>query len=481
MNVDPARVGSAARELLDRHAAGLRRLAAGHVAAAEARHRPAQAEAERLKDEFVSTEHLFIAIADEAGRSPAAQLLQRAASRATRIMQALTPSAARSASRTRIPKAPTRRSSATAATSPSSPRKGKLDPVIGRDEEIRRVIQVLSRRTKNNPVLIGEPGVGKTAIVEGLAQPDRPRRRARRAQEQADRRARHGRARRRREVPRRIRRAAEGGAQGDRRLRRARSSSSSTSCTPSSAPARPKGAMDASQHAEADARARRAAHHRRDDARRIPQAHRKGRGARAALPAGDGRRADGRGHDQHPARPARALRDPPRREVQGRGAGRGRGAVEPLHRRPVPARQGDRSGRRGGVEAADGDRFDAGGARRGRAPHHAARDRARSAAQGEGQGVAASGSPSSRRSWPISRKSSAGCARTGSRRRRRSRARRKLKEQLEAAARRRSSARSARATTRRRPSCSTAACRSSSSGSASRKRGWPSCRRASAC
>ena len=58
-------------------------------------------------------------------------------------------------------------------------RKGKLDPVIGRDEEIRRVIQVLSRRTKNNPVLIGEPGVGKTAIVEGLAAPHRPRRRAR--------------------------------------------------------------------------------------------------------------------------------------------------------------------------------------------------------------------------------------------------------------------------------------------------------------
>ena len=55
-------------------------------------------------------------------------------------------------------------------TSPSTARAGKLDPVIGRDEEIRRLIQVLSRRTKNNPVLIGEPGVGKTAIVEGLAQ-----------------------------------------------------------------------------------------------------------------------------------------------------------------------------------------------------------------------------------------------------------------------------------------------------------------------
>ena len=56
------------------------------------------------------------------------------------------------------------------ATSPTWPRQGKLDPVIGRDDEIRRVVQILSRRTKNNPVLIGEPGVGKTAIVEGLAQ-----------------------------------------------------------------------------------------------------------------------------------------------------------------------------------------------------------------------------------------------------------------------------------------------------------------------
>ena len=63
-------------------------------------------------------------------------------------------------------------------------RNGKLDPVIGRDEEIRRTIQVLARRTKNNPVLIGEPGVGKTAIVEGLAIAHRQRRRAGGAEEQ---------------------------------------------------------------------------------------------------------------------------------------------------------------------------------------------------------------------------------------------------------------------------------------------------------
>ena len=92
---------------------------------------------------------------------------------------------------------------------------GKLDPVIGRDEEIRRVIQILSRRTKNNPVLIGEPGVGKTAIAEGLAQRIVARRRARRAEGPPRLGARHRLAARRREVPRRVRGAAEGRARRD--------------------------------------------------------------------------------------------------------------------------------------------------------------------------------------------------------------------------------------------------------------------------
>ena len=118
-------------------------------------------------------------------------------------------------------------------------RAGKLDPVIGRDEEIRRTIQVLSRRTKNNPVLIGEPGVGKTAIVEGLALAHRQWRRAGDAEGQAADGARHGRPDRRREISRRVRGAAEGGAVRSHRRPAAASSCSSTRCTRWSAPARP--------------------------------------------------------------------------------------------------------------------------------------------------------------------------------------------------------------------------------------------------
>ena len=115
-----------------------------------------------MGDTFVSTDHLLLALP-----APA-----RSAWTPTAI-EATHPAAARRRARstTENPEAHVRRAGAsTASTSPQAAREGKLDPVIGRDAEIRRVVQVLSRRTKNNPVLIGEPGVGKTAVVEGLAQ-----------------------------------------------------------------------------------------------------------------------------------------------------------------------------------------------------------------------------------------------------------------------------------------------------------------------
>jgi ATP-dependent Clp protease ATP-binding subunit ClpB len=130
----------------------------------------AQAEREtaQLKDEYVSVEHLLLAMLDEQGAT--GRLLKQAGLTREKLMEALR--AVRGAQRVTSPDPESTyqalerfgRDLTQLAT------QGKLDPVIGRDEEIRRVVQVLSRRTKNNPVLIGEPGVGKTAIVEGLAQ-----------------------------------------------------------------------------------------------------------------------------------------------------------------------------------------------------------------------------------------------------------------------------------------------------------------------
>src|SRR5262245_10490816 len=130
----------------------------------------ADKERERLKDEYVSTEHLLVALATPSIRSGAQQALARHGVTPERLYQALT--AVRGGQRVTDPNPEDKYQALSkyARDLTQLARQGKLDPVIGRDEEIRRVIQVLSRRTKNNPVLIGEPGVGKTAIVEGLAQ-----------------------------------------------------------------------------------------------------------------------------------------------------------------------------------------------------------------------------------------------------------------------------------------------------------------------
>jgi len=126
-------------------------------------------EAIRFKDEFVSTEHLLLAMSEQRG-DPAGQLLDRAGATHDAILKALV--AIRGSQRVtdQNPESKYQALERYAHDLTESARQGKLDPVIGRDDEIRRVMQVLSRRTKNNPVLIGEPGVGKTAIVEGLAQ-----------------------------------------------------------------------------------------------------------------------------------------------------------------------------------------------------------------------------------------------------------------------------------------------------------------------
>jgi ATP-dependent Clp protease ATP-binding subunit ClpB len=125
-------------------------------------------EAANFKDEYVSTEHLLLGIAHQKGDSAQSALLALGATHEA-ILQALT--AVRGSQRVtdQNPEGKFQALEKYAKNLTELAQRGKLDPVIGRDEEIRRVIQVLSRRTKNNPVLIGEPGVGKTAIVEGLA------------------------------------------------------------------------------------------------------------------------------------------------------------------------------------------------------------------------------------------------------------------------------------------------------------------------
>jgi len=126
-------------------------------------------EAEKFKDEYVSTEHLFLAIAG-AESDPAGRLLKKHGASHEAILQAL--AGVRGSQRVTSQNPETTYASLEkyARDLTDLARRSKLDPVIGRDEEIRRVMQILARRTKNNPVLIGEPGVGKTAIVEGLAQ-----------------------------------------------------------------------------------------------------------------------------------------------------------------------------------------------------------------------------------------------------------------------------------------------------------------------
>jgi ATP-dependent Clp protease ATP-binding subunit ClpB len=128
----------------------------------------AEDEAKKLKDEYVSVEHLLLAIIEDGG--PASRALKTAGATRDRIEKALMEVRGHQRVTSQNPEGTYEALERYGRDLTKMAASGKLDPVIGRDDEIRRVIQVLSRRTKNNPVLIGEPGVGKTAIVEGLAQ-----------------------------------------------------------------------------------------------------------------------------------------------------------------------------------------------------------------------------------------------------------------------------------------------------------------------
>ncbi|MEO7157869.1 MAG: ATP-dependent chaperone ClpB, partial [Vicinamibacterales bacterium] len=170
INVDPAGVATAAREYLARqpkaHGGTEPNLSPRLRIVLDA----AQADAKAMQDEFVSTEHLLLGLLSEPGRSTSVDLLTARSVTRERVLEALASVRGSQRVTDQNPEGKYEALQKYGRDLTELARKGKLDPVIGRDEEVRRVIQVLSRRTKNNPVLIGEPGVGKTAIVEGLAQ-----------------------------------------------------------------------------------------------------------------------------------------------------------------------------------------------------------------------------------------------------------------------------------------------------------------------
>jgi ATP-dependent Clp protease ATP-binding subunit ClpB len=169
-------LGVAPKVLRDQADAALDRMPKVYAQTGDARVGPALAnvleggfrEAEALGDDYVSTEHLLLALLE--GSSPAARILREAGLDRDGVLATLAQVRGRQRVTDQNPEDKVRVLERYGRDLTDLARRGKLDPVIGRDDEIRRVIQVLSRRTKNNPVLIGEPGVGKTAIVEGLAQ-----------------------------------------------------------------------------------------------------------------------------------------------------------------------------------------------------------------------------------------------------------------------------------------------------------------------
>jgi len=130
----------------------------------------AEDEAKRLKDEYVSVEHLLLAMVDEGKGHPSGRILAQFNINKERILSALTAIRGNQRVTSANPEAAYEALEKYGIDLVKQASLGKLDPVIGRDDEIRRVVRILSRKTKNNPVLIGEPGVGKTAIIEGLAQ-----------------------------------------------------------------------------------------------------------------------------------------------------------------------------------------------------------------------------------------------------------------------------------------------------------------------
>ena len=362
----------------------------------------AQKEADRLKDEYVSTEHLLLALAQV--KSEAQEILTRQrASTHDAILGALKDVRGGQRVTDQNPEEKYQALQTYGRDLVEMARQGKIDPVIGRDEEIRRTMQVLARRTKNNPVLIGEPGVGKTAIVEGLAirmlNGDVPAVLQNKKIIALDMGALIAGAKFRGEFEDRLKAVIKEVTGSDGQIILFIDELHTVVGA-----GKAEGSMDAGnllKPALARGELRTIGATTLDEYQKHIE---KDAGPGAALPADRRRPAERRRHHRHPPRPQAALRDAPRRAHHRRRDRLGGGAQRPLHPGPLPARQGDRPDRRSRQPAAHRERFDARRAGRDPPADDAASDRDRSAAPRERPRLASSSWRRPSGNWPSCRR-----------------------------------------------------------------------------